>query len=108
MVTPAMASLAAMSRACPSRLAMAWELSPSRAAKTWAGKEQLVSRKSKIVELALEVPLCMRSARSQPLPPPHAVPVATAEAVPGKQEYLDSCARKHIIPVSAFIKVWPN
>ena len=36
------------------------------------------------------------------------LPVATTEAVPGKQEYLDSCARKHIIPVSAFIKVWPN
>ena len=33
-----------------------------------------------------------------------AVPVATTEQVPGKQAYLDSCARQRIIPVSAFIK----
>ena len=32
------------------------------------------------------------------------LPVATTDAVPGKQEYLDSCARLRIIPVSAFIK----
>ena len=32
------------------------------------------------------------------------LPVATTEAVPGKQEYLDSCAKHRIIPVSAFIK----
>ena len=32
------------------------------------------------------------------------LPVATTEAVPGKQEYLDSCAKLRIIPVSAFIK----
>eukprot|EP01052_Picozoa_sp_SAG31_P034575 SAG31_NODE_4060_length_3629_cov_13.824363_2_plen_766_part_00 len=32
------------------------------------------------------------------------MPVATTEQVPGKQAYLDSCARQRIIPVSAFIK----
>eukprot|EP01051_Picozoa_sp_SAG22_P009782 SAG22_NODE_840_length_6896_cov_3.900103_3_plen_805_part_00 len=32
------------------------------------------------------------------------LPVATTEQVPGKQAYLDSCARQRIIPVSAFIK----